>query len=344
MHIGSGDVSTMKELLDRSVPVLKAKGRSDAAAMATFYRGNLHNWQSEYADAARSHLWSIDKARESGMLFSHRVAAHWMRGMALVNGGQVSDGLASLREGKRLAELNGERFWHARYPNTLGWIYREIGDAENALRLDQEGVVFAREVGFPEAEANSLVNLATDFLPLGEHARALECLQKAERLIREDPTKWLRWRFTIRLEAGWAAYWLDRGDLTQASHYLQTSLASAGKVLARKHMVWAHKLMADVAALEDRVEDAQREYDLALAILRDFPCPTIEWRVAAAAAAAAQAERMHDDTAHARYQVGGRQVIDAHRFSCSRGGRTVSAVPPGSITGAPAPPRLRHWS
>ena len=250
------------------------------------------------------------------MVVSYCVAAYWMRGMALVNGGHVSEGLDSLRDGMRLAELNGEKYWHARYPNTFGWVYREVGDLENAQRLDIDGESFAREVGFPEWQANSLVNLASDYLPLGEHRRALECLQEGERLIREDPTKWLRWRFTIRLEAGWAYYWLDRGDLKQASQYADASLASAKKVRARKHMAWAHKLLADIAALEDRAEDARREYDLALAILRDYPCPMVEWRVAEAAAT--MAGRMHDAAAQERYSVGGgRQVREALASSIS---------------------------
>ena len=58
--------------------------------------------------------------------------------MALFNEGRLSEGIGDLQEGMRLAELNRERFWLSRFPNTLGWVYRELGDYKTALRLDAE--------------------------------------------------------------------------------------------------------------------------------------------------------------------------------------------------------------
>jgi hypothetical protein len=44
-------------------------------------------------------------------------------------------------------------------------------------------------------------------------------------------------------------------------------------------MAGAHKLLGDVAVLTDRLPDAAREYDAALAILKQYPCPLLEWKV-----------------------------------------------------------------
>ena len=112
----------------------------------------------------------------------------------------------ALREGIRLAELNGERFWLSRFPNTLGWIRREAQDFEAALRLDSENVSLAREMEIPEAEANSLVNLGHDYLSLGEADRAFGHFQEAAAIYEQDV--WFRWRYETRLQAELARYWI----------------------------------------------------------------------------------------------------------------------------------------
>ena len=66
----------------------------------------------------------------------------------------------------------------------------------------------------PEGEANAHVNLAGDYLNLGEPARAHDHLQKAEAIFEQDV--WYRWRYNIRLKSEYARYWIMRGDLASA--------------------------------------------------------------------------------------------------------------------------------
>ena len=107
-------------------------------------------------------------------------------GMALGNEGRLSEALSTLQEGMHLAERNDERFWLPRFPNTLGWVHRELQDLENALRLDMEGAQLAREMGVAEAEANSRINLAQDYLTLDESARAFEQLHETQQILDRD--------------------------------------------------------------------------------------------------------------------------------------------------------------
>jgi len=85
------------------------------------------------------------------------------------------------------------------------------------------------------------------------------------------------------------------------------ALESARKTLSRKHWAWAHKLLGDIALLEDRPLDARHEYEQALAILQHHACPIIEWKILLAAAEAAR--RLSDSAsadelrAHARHVV-----------------------------------------
>jgi hypothetical protein len=54
-------------------------------------------------------------------------------------------------------------------------------------------------------------------------------------------------------------------------------------------MAWAHKLLGEIAMLEDRPEDARRECELALHILEHHACPTIEWQILRATAGVVEA-------------------------------------------------------
>jgi len=225
--------------------------------------------------------------------------------MALFNQGRLSEGIRDLQEGMRLAEKNGGGFWLSRFPNTLGWVYRELQDFDTALRLDAEGARAARENGYAKPEANSHLNLAHDYMAVGETPRALEHLNRAAELFEADI--WFRWRYNIRTKAEMARYWLLQGDTRKAQGYASESIALAEPYKARKHLAWGHKILGDIAAAEERIADARAEYETALRLLRRHRCPLIEWRILQAAAEAASA--CHDAGTAERYLGQCRRVI-----------------------------------
>jgi len=231
----------------------------------------------------------------------------FFRGMARGNQGQLSEALNTLQEARRLAELNGERYWLPRIPNTLGWLYREMQDLETAVQLDTENVRLAEEMGMIEGRANAHVNLGHDYLALGEPARAFENLQQAEQLFNRDV--WFRWRYAIRMQAEMASYWISRGDLKMAAMHATASLQAAEMPRARKYLAWGHKLLADIAVLEDRMENARREYQTALDALSQNPCPMIEWQILQASAKAAR--RTKSDSAGEELLGKARAVIQS---------------------------------
>jgi tetratricopeptide (TPR) repeat protein len=277
-----------EESFRRSVPVLREQGPPLHALEAIGFAGLLHAWQLDYEEADQAVGWTLQRARDLGVPY-HIIMNLFVRGMSLFNQGRLSDGLNNLQEGMRLAELNNERYWLSRYPNTLGWAYEELQDPETALRLDRQGAEIARENGYGKPEANSHLNLAHLYLEVGESERALQHLRQAERIFEVDV--WFRWRYNIRLKAETARYWMRRGDPAKAAHSASESLALAEPRQARKHMAWAHKLLGDIAALEERFADAQCQYQAALAILQRYRCPTIEWKILLAAAGMASAYR-----------------------------------------------------
>jgi len=246
------------------------------------------------------------KANEIGGSYS-LLLYRYTGALGLGNQGRISHALSELREVYRLAELNGDRFFLPRVPNALGWLHRELLDMETALKWDVEGARIAHEMGCDEAEANSHVNLGHDYLVLGEPARAYEHLEEAARIFERDA--WYRWRYNIRLRAERASYWIARGDLKQAADYAAASLESAKTTLSRKHWAWAHKLLGDIALLEDRAPDSRSEYAQALSILEHYSCPIIEWKILLAAADAAR--RLHDTSSADSFRARALHVVQS---------------------------------
>jgi tetratricopeptide (TPR) repeat protein len=281
----TGDLGAAEQYFRHALPVLQEKGVQLGVVDAFSYLGALHTWRLDYAEAERVTSWALQKARELGASF-HIVENLFFRGMALGNHGRLSDALSVLEEARRLAELNGERYWLPRIPNTLGWIYREMQDLDTALQLDSENVRLAEEMGMVEGRANAHVNLGHDYLALGDPARAFEHLQQAEQLFNRDV--WFRWRYAIRMQAEMTSYWISRGDLKMAAMHAAASLQAAEMPRARKYVAWGHKLLGDIALLEERMEDARGEYQTALEALARNPCPMIEWQILKASAAAAR--------------------------------------------------------
>jgi len=300
-----GFLPAAEAYFDRAIPVVKSEGAPIQVLDAVTSAGMVHTWRLEYQEAHRSFDWSVQRSRELGACLP-LLRSLFFKSMALGNQGRLSDAIDSLKEGIRLAELNGERFWLSRLPNTLGWIHREAQDFETALRLDRENVSLAREVGFQEGEANSLVNLGHDYLSLGDTDRAFEHFQEAATIYEQDV--WYRWRYNTRLQADLARYWILRGSLEPATRHAMACLETAEASQSHKYIAWARKVLGDIAVLEDRVEDARREYGIALQIVDAHPCPTTHWRILVARADLAG--KLKDSAAADEFRGRGRKVVE----------------------------------
>jgi tetratricopeptide (TPR) repeat protein len=278
------DVKTAERQLDEAIPVLQRCGFVPHALIAVLVRGLLHTWRLEHAQAESDLSWTRGTAATLHSTFEVMTGL-WHQARARGNQGRLSEAQDMLEEALRLAELTGDRFWRPRIENTRGWLLAEVFDTETALQLNTGAVRMAQEFGDVEAECNSHINAARDYLTLGEPSNALPHLQRAEALYRDDV--WFRWVYYPRLQAEMASYWLTQGDLRLAESCARVSLEDAERTSCRKRVVWARKLLGDIAMLDDRPEDARRELGAALAVLAQHPCPPIEWQVLRSAGAAA---------------------------------------------------------
>ena len=162
-----GQTAEAQRDFEQSVPILRQQVPPIHALEAIGFSGLLYAWQLEYDVAQRAVDWTLRTAREVGSPY-HTIMNLFVRGMALFNQGRLAEGLADLEEGMRLAEHNDERYWLSRFPNTLGWALRELGDWDRAHALNRQGAAVAHEHGYGKPEANSHLNLAQYHLDAGE--------------------------------------------------------------------------------------------------------------------------------------------------------------------------------
>jgi tetratricopeptide (TPR) repeat protein len=149
------------------------------------------------------------------------------------------------------------------------------------------------------------VNLAGDYLNLGEPARAHEHLKMAQAIF--DTDNWYRWRYNIRLKGEFARFCIEQGDLVRGRQYAEECETAAKTHKARKYMAWARKILGEIALLEDNVDGARTCLDEALGILSRYPCPTIEWKILNLRADLAG--RLKDDAAADGFRGRARKVI-----------------------------------
>jgi len=301
-----GHLAEADRYFQQAIPILRKSGSPVMALYAVMSRLWMHEYRLEHEEFEALVEWMRPMLDEFGGSFI-LIIRRYIGALVTGNQGRLSQALSDLHEVHRLAELNGDRFIITRIPNALGWLHRELLDMETALKWDGDGVRIAREMGCDEAEANSHVNLGHDYLALGEPARAWEHLEEAARIFERDV--WNRWRYNLRLQAERASYWIARGDLKQAASHAAASLEQSKATLSRKHWAWGHKLLGDIALLEDRAPDAGREYEQALSILERHRCPIIEWRILRAAAEAAR--RLHDTSLTDDFRARARQAVQS---------------------------------
>lgn len=212
-------------------------------------------------------------------------------GMSLGNRGCYEEALATLHDAFRLAEDGGDRYFLPRLPNTIGWVYSELGDPRQADEWNRRSIELAQETGWLEAEANALVNLGSDALRAGHHSRAHEHFDRAAALINRD--QWFTWRYRMRLLVGQSELALLENAPMQALTFARQALALAGPTVSRKHGGRACLLAARATlAAGGPAEEVLAQLAQALVLARASGHPPLVW------SSARELARLHAGLGH----------------------------------------------
>ena len=131
-----------------------------------------------------------------------------------------------------------------------------------------------------EAQANSLINLGVDYTHVGRHGHVLPVFREVEDIFVRDA--WFRWRYNIRLQAGFAEHWLKEGDLDKAETFAHRLRDTATECEAWKYVALADSVLARSAIARGNLPEGVTLMEAALAQLRQHPCPIVTWKVESA--------------------------------------------------------------
>jgi serine/threonine protein kinase/tetratricopeptide (TPR) repeat protein len=280
-HLCYGELKEAKRLLDEVVAMSRKLNHKPGLLSGLTWRACLHFFQSEYAlaiDMTRDSLKLAAELRDGFLMLT----SMFFLGLSQGNQGKMSASLATLNEALDKARRNGDLFWHPRFPNWIGWIYRELFDFESARKYNDEGIEISRRHQVLEAEANSLINRGIDCIRVGDSDCSVAAFHEVKDIFERDA--WFRWRYIIRFEAAMAEHCLRVGELVKAREHVNRLLANATEHEVHKYIAVAHNLLARICVAEGDLTAAAPEFDAALAELNDYPAPLVAWKVHAARA------------------------------------------------------------
>ena len=93
---------------------------------------------------------------------------------------------------------------------------------------------------------------------------------------------WFRWRYNIRLQAGFAEHWLKEGEADKAEEFAHGLHDTATEHEAWKYVALADSLLARSAIARGNLPQGVTLMEAALAQLRDHPCPIVTWKIESA--------------------------------------------------------------
>lgn len=275
-HLCYGELKDARRLLDEVVATSRKLNHKPGLVSGLTWRACLHFFQTEYDEAIELTKDSLKLAAElrDGFLL---LTSYFFLGLSQGNQGKMSASLATLNEAMDKARRNGDLFWHPRFPNCIGWIYRELYDFESAGKYNDDGIDISRRHHVLEAEANSLINRGIDCTRAGDTENTAAAFHEVKDIFERDA--WFRWRYNIRFEAAMAEHWLQLADLEKAREHVDRLMDAATEHEVHKYIAVAHQLMAKVCVARNDLAAAERHFDAALVELENYPAPLVTWKV-----------------------------------------------------------------
>jgi class 3 adenylate cyclase/tetratricopeptide (TPR) repeat protein len=247
-------------------------------AVSSAVLSQIDNWQGDFG---RSEAWGKRSRQQAdeGKAPLPRLISLFSLGLPLTGKGAYDEALAIFSEGLQLAEKVGDEIWRNRLLNCLGWLSAECGDADRAIRLNEEGVGHSRTRGDPEVIANCELNLGDLFRAKGDVNLSRELLEGVHGLARKPSTSdWMRWRYSQHLFAGLGETWLALDDPAKANDFCNQCLDLATGTDSKKYLARGWRLRGEIAVARLQWEEAEEALRKALAFAKRVGNPTQLWR------------------------------------------------------------------
>ncbi len=271
-----GRLSEADSHLNQAEKEARAAGLGAVTSRTLAWRSMLWFYRSDYERVLAGFRQIEALALANHDAFSMMVT-YFHAGLSQANHGNLAEAIRTLEHGRQLSEKNNDLFWLGRYPNCVAWVRHEALDFPASLDMNKEAAVVARQTGFLEGEANSIINVGLARTELEDYAGAREAFLQTEEVFKQDD--WFKWRYRMRLEMGWSELFLRQGDLAQARAHAESCRRLAQGSGARKHLALSLRQLGRIALKEDRVAEAETHLNAAAEQTRDLQAPLAAWRI-----------------------------------------------------------------
>jgi class 3 adenylate cyclase/tetratricopeptide (TPR) repeat protein len=276
VHAGGwGRLVESAEDLEQAIRLLPRIAHPKRRAETLLWPGAVLQWRAEFARAVGCLLEVAELAERehAGFAFGQAV---WMLGHAKTATGDYEEALGWYRRLSDYAFAAGDPLLMARAHNPVGGVHLELFDADEAIRLCQEGDEIAQKVyPWPEPRGHALVKIGLAHLQRGEHGLAEELFQRAWALL--DLDVWMRWRWHIPLLRARGELALAEGRGEEAWDFAARSREMATSTGSRKHVARAQCLQGGILAAGGRLDEAARTLEASLELAQSLGTPREIW-------------------------------------------------------------------
>jgi class 3 adenylate cyclase/tetratricopeptide (TPR) repeat protein len=233
-----GNLKEAAHLLTEAYDLGMKLDKSEGKAWSLVNLARYYNWIGEFEK-------TLGLCRQLNVLNQEirspyfKILLYFIQGSVYGALGQIDKAKQELKAGLKQLEGVDDKFWRPRFLNTLGWVHAEIGELQDAVRLNKQSLEEAKHTGDPEVIHNAQINLGENYLEMGDLLSAKNMLERAWQEVKKPGISYTRWRYKTRLLIDLGQLYGRLGDRNKGLDCIRRALYLAQKSDSKKHQAQA---------------------------------------------------------------------------------------------------------
>ena len=259
-----GHLEDAEHLLIKAYDLGAHLDKSIGKAWSLVNLARYYNWIGEFEKTLKL-CRQLDMLNQKIRSPYFRILLYFIQGSAYGALGRIEKAKRQLKDGLKQLEGADDKFWRPRFLNTLGWVYAENGEFQDAIRLNKQSLEESIHTGDPEIIHNAQINLGENYLEMDDLSEAKNILERAWQEVRKPGFSYTRWRYKTRLFIAMGELYGKLGDAQKGLDFIRKAMILARKSSAKKHQAIA--LLAKSRLLSPRrPNQVQKSLEKALAL------------------------------------------------------------------------------